>query len=156
MQRWHGSWSRSATISGFRVKRSRLLRWWRACLLALWGLAVVTAPLSALVASLMMVVPAGLLRGRTAWSPRRLDAHHLRVDVDSGTVVVAERGGNNSRWTLTNWLRHPWLVVLYLEVGGSHAMVVLAPDSVDRRDHRRLRYLLGVRTVGPDSEAVSG
>lgn len=156
MRRWHDSWSRSATISGFRVRRSRLLRYWGACLLTLWGLAVLTAPLATLTATLAAAVPVWLLRKRTTWFARRLDAHHLWVDTGNGSVTVLEQGGRTGRWTLTNWLRHPWLVVLYLEANGNRAMVVLARDSMERRGHRRLRYLLGVSTVGADSADVSG
>ena len=158
MRTWHGSWSRSATISGFRVRRSRLLHCWLACLLTLWALAVLTAPLPALTVTLAIAFPAGLLRGRLAWFPRRLRARHLWLDVRNGSVTVAEQGGRIGSWTLRNWLRHPWLVVLYVEAeaDGTCAMVVLAADGMERRGHRQLRYLLGVRTVGPDSAAASG
>ena len=94
--------------------------------------------------------------GADCLHPCRLQARHLWLDTRDGTVTVREPSGRDSAWKLRNWLRHPWLVVLYLEADGTHATVLLAADSMERRGYRRLRYLLGVRTVGPDSAAVSG
>lgn len=156
MPEWRGWWSTSAATSGFRVRPSHFLRAWRYGLACAWLAAVLAAPLPTLAAS-FPVLAARLLRGRLPGLPRILDARRIHLDPSMGQVRVEESRGAAGTWTLCRWLRHPWLVILYLEGrGGERACVVLPRDCLDAGSRRRLYYLLGVSTVGAGSGAGSG
>lgn len=156
MPEWRGWWSASAATSGFRVRPSRFLRAWRYGLAGAWLAAVLTAPVTALAASLP-VLAAWLLRGRLPGVPRLLEARRIHLDPSAGQVHVDEGRGTAGSWVLCRWLRHPWLMILHLQGrDGEGACVVLPRDSLDAGSRRRLYYLLGVSTVGAGSGAGSG
>lgn len=155
MPQWRGSWSRFAATSGFPVRASRQLRYVTLVPLLAWCLAVVAAPVAVVVAS-VLVLPAYAARGRFPWLPRRLVADRILLDTRNGLVRLQQPGGQTGCWRLRSWLRHPWLIILYLERAGDHGCVVLPADATDRRARRRLHYLLGVSTVARGSEASPG
>ncbi len=152
---WRSWWNASAGSTDFQVRPSQRLRAWWAGLTGLWLVALAVAPAEVLISTCLGWAVTRCFRGRLHWLPERLSPHVLSLEPRTAVVVTSARGEIRS-WNLRGWLRHPWLVILQLQSGRRHALVLLPTDSMDASDHRRLRYRLGVSIVGTGGSTVSG